>query len=180
MTDKPRGRRRFLKTALGSGAAALGAAHLPRSAVADDDGAEFTFEVTRSEADWRAQLSPTEYKILRENDTELPNTSPLVNETAEGVYCCKGCDLTLYDSHWKVPLDIGWVFFSHSRPRTLLTSIDGNPPDGMGDEDPDAPEAMIEVHCRRCASHMGHIVIARGKLVHCINGAALRFLRAGA
>ena len=123
-------------------------------------------------------LSKEEYAILREGSTELPNTSPLVNETADGIYCCKGCDLTLYQSTWKVPLDVGWVFFSHSEPQTVLTSIDGDPPSGMGDDE-EIP-AMIEVHCRRCGSHLGHIVIAQRKLVHCINGAALTFARARA
>jgi peptide-methionine (R)-S-oxide reductase len=48
----------------------------------------------------------------------------------------------------------------------------------MGDEE--GPGAMVEVHCRRCASHLGHIVLAEGKLVHCINGTALTFIRSGA
>ncbi len=177
--DSPRlERRRFLGTALGSGAAVIGAGVLPKTAAASGAGDAFAFEVTRSEADWRALLNDAEYKVLRENGTELPHTSPLVNETGEGTYCCKGCDLTIYESAWKVPLDIGWVFFSHSEPRTVLTSIDGNPPVGMGGQD--GPGAMMEVHCRRCASHLGHLVVAQGKLVHCINGSALNYIRAGA
>ena len=176
MEEKTLCRRAFLSSsaavALGAGAGA-GA----RPAIASDLGAEFKFEVTRSEAAWREMLTQEEYNILRKGSTELPNTSPLVNETADGIYCCKGCDLTIYESTWKVPLDIGWVFFSHAVPRSVLTAIDGEPPSGMGD---DIVPAMIEVHCRRCASHLGHIVVAEGKLVHCINGAALTFDRARA
>ncbi len=171
-------RRRFLRTALGSGAAVIGAGALPRAAAASETGDAFAFEITRSDADWRARLSEAEYRVLRKHLTELPHSSPLAKETRAGIYCCKGCDLTIYDSTWKVPLDIGWVFFSHSEPRTVLTSIDGDPPEGMGDEE--GPGAMVEVHCRRCASHLGHIVLAEGKLVHCINGTALTFIRSGA
>ena len=140
---------------------------------ANEPGAAFDFEITRTEDEWRAQLTSEEFAILRRGSTELPHTSALVREERTGIYCCKGCDLTVYESTWKVPLDIGWVFFSHSAPRSVLTSIDGEPPEGMGDDD--GPGAMIEVHCRRCASHLGHIVVAEGTLVHCINGASLRF-----
>ena len=166
------GRRTFLST---SAALALGAGAVARStpAAAGDAGETFAFEITRTDEDWRARLNKEEYNILRKGSTELPNTSPLVNETRDGIYCCKGCDLTIYESTWKVPLDVGWVFFSHAVPRTVLTGIDGEPPAGMGDAS--GIPAMIEVHCRRCASHLGHIVVAKGKLVHCINGTALAF-----
>ena len=169
------GRRAFLSS---SAAAALGAGAAGRStpAAASDDGEAFTFEITRTEEEWRARLDKEEYNILRKGSTELPHTSPLVEETADGIYCCKGCDLTVYESTWKVPLDVGWVFFSHAVPRSVLTGIDGEPPSGMGD-DPAIP-AMIETHCRRCGSHLGHIVIAKGQLVHCINGTSLTFRRA--
>lgn len=171
MQPTPLGRRTFLGAT--AGAAFTAGALPPDVAQASDGDSPFEFEVTRSDADWRNMLSEDEYVILRKGSTELPHTSPLVSETREGIYCCKGCDLTVYKSTWKVPLDIGWVFFSHSEPQTTLTSIDGEPPTGMGDED--GPGAMIEVHCRRCGSHLGHIVIAGGQLVHCINGTALNF-----
>lgn len=167
------GRRRFLSAS--AAALTAGAVVRPTLSRADDGGADFAFEITRTEEEWRAQLGREEYNILRKGSTELPHTSPLVTETRVGQYCCKGCDLTVYESTWKVPLEVGWVFFSHAQPRSVLSSIDGEPPEGMGDEE--GPGAMIEVHCRRCASHLGHIVIAEGKLLHCINGAALNFRR---
>lgn len=173
MTPTPFGRRAFLG-ATATAALTVGGPGI-RIAKADDAGQEMTFEVTRTDDEWRAMLTDDEFNILRKGSTELPHTSPLVSETREGIYCCKGCDLTAYASTWKVPLDIGWVFFSHSQPRATLTSIDGEPPSGMGDDD--GPGAMIEVHCRRCASHLGHIVVAQGQLVHCINGSALNFRR---
>lgn len=176
MTETDIGRRSFLSR---SAIAALGvvAAGSPRSAAGSEIGEAFQFEITRTEEEWRARLSKEEFNILRKGSTELPNTSPLVKETSNGIYCCKGCDLSLYESTWKVPLDIGWVFFQHAVPRTVLMSIDGEPPSGMGDS---VVPAMIEAHCRRCGSHLGHIVIAEEKLVHCINGASLIFDRARA
>lgn len=172
MLQSTLGRRGFLR---GGAAVALatGAVQLPRKAAASDAGDAYEFEVVRTEAEWRDRLSSTEYEILREAGTEPRNSSPHATEEREGIYCCKGCDLTLYESVWKVPLDIGWVFFSHSTPQSTLTSIDGDPPYGMGGED--QVPAIIEAHCRRCGSHLGHVLIAQGQLVHCINGAALDF-----
>ncbi|MEM1065919.1 MAG: peptide-methionine (R)-S-oxide reductase [Pseudomonadota bacterium] len=171
--EHPSLRRRAFLGSTAAAAFGAGIAARPGTAAANDPGAAFRFEIIRTEDEWRARLTDEEYVILRRGSTELPNTSPLVTETAEGIYCCRGCDLTVYTSTWKVPLEIGWVFFSHAEPRSVLTSIDGEPPDGMGDDD--GPGAMIEVHCRRCASHLGHIVIAEGLLLHCINGTALQF-----
>jgi len=145
-------------------------------ALADPSGTgadDFTYEVTRTDAEWREMLSPAEHSILRKNSTELPKTNPLWNNTADGTYCCRGCDLTVYDSVWKVELDKGWAFFSQSRENSILMGIDGQPPYGMAD--PNAPGAMIEAHCRRCGSHLGHILKVEDKALHCINGTSLQF-----
>ncbi|WP_166417984.1 peptide-methionine (R)-S-oxide reductase [Cochlodiniinecator piscidefendens] len=173
MIDKQNlGRRAFLKT---SAVTAIG---LPLASIANaatpagNDG--FNYEVTRTDAEWRDFLSDSQYTVMRFGLTELPHTSSLATETSEGTYSCQGCELDLYQSVWKVELDIGWVFFSHSIPNSILTAIDGNPPDGMSNGDED-PAAMIEAHCRRCGSHLGHVVYARNQLVHCINGTALKF-----
>lgn len=174
MTDTHIARRTFLRASVAS-AAALGS--IAGTAQAADDGDGFVYEIQRSEDDWRARLAPAEYKILREGDTELPKTSPLWDEARDGIYCCKGCDLTLYDSGWKEPLDIGWAFFKQSRPDSILMGIDGSEPYGrMGMPDPNRPPALIEAHCRRCGSHLGHILTVKGKTLHCINGAALIFV----
>lgn len=167
-------RRAVLKAGVATAALGAGATLRPGKARAADPGQEFTYEIVRSEAEWRNLLSEAEFRILREGDTELPNTSPLTEETAAGIYCCRGCELTIYDSVWKVPLKVGYVFFSHSRPDTVLTSIDGEP--AYGDAAANRLfEPMIEVHCRRCGSHLGHILVVQEKLVHCINGTSLLF-----
>lgn len=174
MTELPLGRRAFL------GGTALSALSLAQGASAGrigDASETFTYEVIRSDAEWREMLSPPEYVVLRKGSTELPKSHPLWNNTAEGIYCCRGCDLTIYDSIWKVELDKGWLFFGQSREDAALMAIDGAPPDGMGatDAEPEGPGALIEVHCRRCSSHLGHILTVEGKTLHCINGTSLTF-----
>lgn len=167
----PMKRRTFL-----SGSAVAAVAFTGKTEAADTATSEdvFEFEVTRSEAEWRDRLSTEEYNVLRKASTELPRSSDLWNNTAEGIYCCKGCDLTVYDSIWKVELNKGWAFFAQSRKDTVMMGIDGAPPDGMVDLN-NPFGAIIEAHCRRCSSHLGHILTVEGKTLHCINGASLTF-----
>ena len=135
----------------------------------------FAFEITRSDAEWKEMLTEAEYKILREGGTENPETSPLWQEKRAGIYCCRGCDLTLYESGWKAPVDKGWVFFYHAEPNSVLTGIDpfveeyGQTPEGRSFVN------IMEVHCRRCSSHLGHILNVEGEPLHCINGTSLVF-----
>ncbi len=173
MTLPPLNRRGFLG---GSAVSALSVATAAQATASPEPAAagseDFTYEVTRTEDEWRARLTEDEYSVMREAKTEPKFSSPFVEEVRDGVYCCKGCDLTLYESLWKVQLDIGWVFFRHSMPNAVLTDTDGNPyQDGMDLRN----IVLMEVHCRRCSSHLGHIVNPSGDLVHCINGSALTF-----
>lgn len=136
----------------------------------------FTYEVTRSEEEWRERLTWLEYRIMRENGTEIRRSNPNWEETRDGTYQCRGCDLTLYESQWKTVLDIGWVFFHQSCPDAILMGIDGPNPD-LSEAMPVAQnEAMIEAHCRRCGSHLGHILTVEGTTLHCINGTSLGFI----
>jgi len=120
----------------------------------------FGYEIVRTEDQWRAQLSTSEYGILRDGGTEPRHSSPLTTETANGTYACKGCGLPVYSSAQKTNLNIGWVFFRHSYENSTLTGIDNG---------------AIEAHCRRCGSHLGHILYVESEILHCINGAALEF-----
>lgn len=172
MISEPTTRRSFLAgTAMVSAGLAIGSTP---SQAAPGGGSAFTYEVTRSNEEWRALLTESDYQILREGGTEWPRSSPYWDSEEIGTYCCKGCDLPLYESTHKVVLSIGWVFFRHSLPDAVLTSIDLANPDagnmGMPDE-----VGGLEVHCRRCGSHQGHIVSLEGGPMHCINGAALNF-----
>lgn len=172
MTQPILGRRGFLGATVASASLLAGS----RAAEAADRSDTYTYPISRSDAEWREKLSDIEHFVLRKGGTEAPRTSTLWNNTAVGTYCCRGCDLTLYDSIQKLELDKGWVFFRHSHKNTVMTDLDlgqGNVGDPYAEM-----QAMMEVHCRRCGSHLGHIVAlpeVPGRPIHCINGFALRF-----
>lgn len=174
-------RRTFLS---GSALAAVTSATTTASAQTADT---FTYEIMRTEAEWRADLTDFEYAILREGKTEAPRTSPLWEETRSGTYACKACDLPVYDSEYKTVIDKGWVFFYHCLENSSLTSIDFRVPPPMAEAgmvttmDPNIAKnrrSPIETHCRRCGSHMGHVLIVDGPILHCINGTSLTFYSA--
>lgn len=125
------------------------------------------FEVTRTEAEWRAMLSDAEFQVLREEATERAGSSPLDKETREGLYHCKGCDLPLYASAAKYDSGTGWPSFWESLPDAIGTKPDRK-----------LFVTRTEVHCRRCGSHLGHIFDdgpqPTGKR-HCLNGISLVF-----
>lgn len=135
----------------------------------------YTYQITRTEEEWRARLSDEEYQVLRKGGTEVPHTSLNAFREDAGSYACKGCDLEVFTSTWKVVhADIGWAFFTQAQPMSILTSID-SAADDMVDAMGAPPEATIECHCRRCGSHLGHILTVKGQTLHCINGSALTF-----
>lgn len=166
------GRRGFMSASVAS--VALAAKVTPAQASDDTDIYQFPF--TRTDAEWRERLDEIEHYVLRTGGTEAPHSSTLWNNTATGTYCCKGCDLTLYRSLQKIELDKGWVFFRHSLRDTVLTDLDLG--QGMAGDPFAEMEAAMEVHCRRCGSHLGHIVAlpdVKDRPIHCINGFALSF-----
>jgi len=177
MTHIPLKRRAFLGGSAMS-AIALAQATSSSAAAGQTSGTSeaFTFEITRTDAEWRDMLTKPEYVVLRKGSTELPKTNPNWNRAEKGTYSCRGCDLTIYDSVWKVQLDKGWAFFSQSRENSVLMGTDGEPPfDTYGVPVENRYPAMIEAHCRRCGSHLGHILNAANKTLHCIDGIALQF-----
>jgi len=181
MTSSPLNRRAVLGgTAVSALALAQAAAPRAMAGQAAATDAPFEYEVTRTEAEWREFLSPPEYVVLRKGSTELPKSNPLWKNTAKGSYCCRGCELTLYDSEWKSDVDKGWAFFEQSRENTVLLGIDGEPPyDTYGLPQERRFPSMIEAHCRRCGSHLGHILtVGDAGTLHCINGTSLQFIPA--
>jgi peptide-methionine (R)-S-oxide reductase len=125
------------------------------------------FEVVKTDAEWRAQLSEAQYLVLRKEDTERRFTSALLNEKRAGTYHCAGCDLAVYSSETKYESGTGWPSFFDSLPDAVRTKLD----EGFF-------STRTEVHCRRCGGHFGHIFddgpSPTGKR-HCLNGLALSF-----
>lgn len=164
-------RRAFFKAGVAALGGLAGAGAAGAEVASGDDG--FEYEIARSPEAWRAQLGDHDFGILRLGRTEEPKSSAIWDETRDGEFHCKGCGLHVYSSAWKVPLDKGWAFFRHSVPNALLMDIDW--PEGAGPGQGLDILAAIEVHCRRCGGHMGHILLVDGALLHCINGASLTF-----
>ncbi len=129
-----------------------------------------TFEITLSEAEWRAKLSDAAYRVLREAETEPAGSSPLNDEHRKGTFLCAGCDLPMYSSDTKFDSGTGWPSF--------FQPLDG----AIGTKDDSSLFATrTEVHCRRCGGHLGHVFDDGPKptgLRYCMNGAALKFLPA--
>ncbi|MBN9888477.1 peptide-methionine (R)-S-oxide reductase MsrB [Salipiger abyssi] len=125
------------------------------------------FEISRSEAEWRAMLSNAEYRVMREEGTERAFTSPLNDEKRDGTFLCKGCELPLYASETKFDSGTGWPSFYQALPNAVETKPDRK-----------LFVTRTECHCRRCGSHLGHIFDdgppPTGKR-HCINGVSLTF-----
>ena len=128
------------------------------------------YEVTHSDAQWRALLGPQRYEILRQGGTEPAFSSPLLNEKRAGVYRCAGCELALFSSRVKYDSGDGWPSFWDVLPNTTRTQNDYA-----------LIEERTEVHCRRCGGHLGHIFDDGPKPTfkrYCIDGLALRFVPA--
>ena len=129
-----------------------------------------SFEITRTDAEWRAMLSAAEYRVMRQEGTERPFSSPLDKLFDAGTYLCRGCDLPLYPSATKYDSGTGWPSFWDSLPGAVGTKPDRT-----------LTRVRTEVHCRRCGSHLGHIFSdgpAPTGLRHCLNGVSLRFVAA--
>ena len=126
-----------------------------------------TYPVTRTEAEWRALLTPEQYHIMREHGTERPGSCALLHEKRQGAFKCVGCDRPLFRSTLKFESGTGWPSFNE-------------PVEGSVETTEDRSWGMVrtEVHCATCGSHLGH-VFPDGPpptgLRYCINGVALAF-----
>jgi peptide-methionine (R)-S-oxide reductase len=128
-----------------------------------------SFEVTLSEAEWRAKLTDLQFRVLREEATERAFSSPLDKETRAGTYHCAGCDLAAFSAQHKYDSGTGWPSFWQPLPDATRTKVDRS-----------LFGSRTEVHCRRCGGHFGHVFDdgpqPTGKR-YCMNGAALVFRR---
>lgn len=126
-----------------------------------------TFEVTLSDAEWRAKLTDMQYRVLRQEATERAFTSTLNDEHREGTFACAGCGQPLFASDTKFDSGTGWPSFWKPLPDAVGTRPD---PGIFGNR--------TEVHCSRCGGHLGHVFDdgpAPTGLRYCMNGAALVF-----
>ncbi|MBC7548254.1 MAG: peptide-methionine (R)-S-oxide reductase MsrB [Polaromonas sp.] len=128
------------------------------------------YELTRTDAEWKTQLQPAQYRVLRQAGTETPYTSPLNKEKRSGAYACAGCALPLFSSKTKFESGTGWPSFWQPLDKAVV-------------EESDTTLLMkrTEVLCRRCGGHLGHVFDDGPQptgLRYCMNGVALNFKEA--
>ena len=128
-----------------------------------------TYEVQKSDAQWRQDLSPAEYAVLRRAGTERPYTGEYTDTKTEGVYSCRACDAELFRSSDKFDSHCGWPSF--------FAPLAGDRVDYVTDTS--LGMRRVEVRCARCGSHLGHLFEGEGYDTptdqrYCINSISLR------
>ena len=106
-----------------------------------------TYQVTKTEEQWRSELGPQEYAVLREAATERPGTGELLDETRTGTYRCRACGQVLFRAETKFDSGCGWPSFYQPSEGDAVELI----------EDRTLGMLRVEVRCARCGSHLGHV-----------------------
>ncbi|KAG0615072.1 hypothetical protein M758_5G012600 [Ceratodon purpureus] len=123
--------------------------------------------VQKSEDEWRAILSPEQFRILRQKGTEYPGTGAYNKTKDDGTYECAGCGTPLYKSTTKFDSGCGWPAFFEGIPGAINETRD---PDGR----------RVEITCAACGGHLGHVFKGEGFKTptdarHCVNSVSLKF-----
>jgi peptide-methionine (R)-S-oxide reductase len=125
-----------------------------------------TEHIEKSDPEWRKELSPQQYRILREKGTEPPFTGKYWNEHADGIYRCAACGNPLFDAGTKFESGSGWPSFYQPIDNARVDT----------EQDRSHFMARTEVHCARCGGHLGHVFDDGPQptgLRYCINSASL-------
>ncbi len=126
------------------------------------------FEVMKTDQEWSKILTPEQFYVLRQHGTEAAFSSSLDKEYTEGTYICVGCDLPVFKSATKFDSGTGWPSFYAPIQGAIATSVDNS-----------FFMTRVEVHCRRCGGHLGHVFndgpAPTGER-YCINGVTLKFI----
>lgn len=123
-------------------------------------------KVEKSETEWKKELTPQQYRVLREKGTEPPFTGKYWNEHADGIYRCAACGNPLFDASTKFESGSGWPSFYQPIENSRVDS----------EEDRSFLMRRTEVHCARCGGHLGHLFDDGPQptgLRYCINSASL-------
>jgi methionine-R-sulfoxide reductase len=128
-------------------------------------------KIEKTPEQWRALLSPLEYRVLRESGTEAPFTGEYTDTTASGIYRCRACGAELFRSDHKFESHCGWPSFYTAAAAERVTYL----------EDRSLPgRPRVEVRCATCDSHLGHVFEGEGYSTptdqrYCINSVSLTF-----
>jgi len=125
------------------------------------------FPVHKSQEEWRKELTPQQFHVLREHGTERPGSSPFNDEHRSGLFRCAACGQQLFDSNTKYDSCSGWPSFFKPLDGAVGTSLDNS-----------HLMRRTEVHCANCGGHLGHVFPDGPEptgLRYCMNGISLRF-----
>ncbi|MFE0101963.1 peptide-methionine (R)-S-oxide reductase MsrB [Streptomyces sp. NPDC059009] len=130
-----------------------------------------SYEVEKPDEEWRAQLTPAEYAVLRESGTEPAFRGEYTDTKTKGVYACRACGAELFTSHEKFASHCGWPSFWDARNSDAVELVS------------DTSHGMVrtEVRCAKCGSHLGHVFEGEGYATptdqrYCINSISMRLV----